>query len=273
MCNAEPEVPDSRGRLALAYFNLGEACRRSGRHAEAETCYGKALALYQPLREAAPNDPIYAIGQSYALTGTALLLRDSGKVNESLQWYDRAQASADLILKAEPRHTEARKASSHAHWGRARAYALLGRRAEAMQEFDRAEEMVPGRERHELHMTRAEAQARLGDHAAAVAAVKKLSPGPNDAVIEARIYSLASSAARRDDALPTPEKSRLAEEYARRAVERLEQAYQASKLANPGMLKELQTDHVFDSLRDRPEFQHILVELEKTGQTRPAIEK
>jgi hypothetical protein len=74
----------------------------------------------------------------------------------------------------------------------------------------------------------------------------------------AGVYSLASAATGSDAALTPEDRSRLAEQYAARAVELLRHAQAADYFAHPTRLDKLKSDKDLDPLRSRPDFQKLL---------------
>jgi hypothetical protein len=74
--------------------------------------------------------------------------------------------------------------------------------------------------------------------------------------------SLASAVVRKDTQLPQAEQTRLAEQYAVRAVELLRQACDAGYVKNAGGIAHLKKDPDLGALRARPDYQKLLAELE-----------
>ena len=77
------------------------------------------------------------------------------------------------------------------------------------------------------------------------------------------MYSLCSSAAANDTRLPPAERARLADTYGARAVQLLRKAQAAGYFQDPGRLAHVKEDEDLDAIRSRPDFQRLLVELEK----------
>jgi hypothetical protein len=102
----------------------------------------------------------------------------------------------------------------------------LGRCPEALQDWDRAIGLGHGLDL-ELRLGRASTLAAGGDHAAAVAEADDLAGcvAAGVGMVErlARLYSLAASAARQDLALSDADREELADRYAARGEELLEQ--------------------------------------------------
>ena len=77
-----------------------------------------------------------------------------------------------------------------------------------------------------------------------------------------------------DKKLPEPERTRLAEEYATVAVERLRQAVAAGYFNTPDRLADLRGVNAIQPLRQRPDYQKLVQEAEaaaKKEKARPAV--
>jgi hypothetical protein len=104
---------------------------------------------------------------------------------------------------------------------------------------------------------------RLGDHAAAAAAVEELArfgdKPADDSYKAAGVLSLCVALAEKDAQLPPPRRKALADTYAARAVQRLREAVAHG---NKDVAK-MKNDTNLDPLRARPDFQQLLAELEQ----------
>ena len=113
------------------------------------------------------------------------------------------------------------------------------------------------------------ALALLGRHAEAVRAADEAgqphSLTDRDHFDLAVVFSLAAAAAGRDSQLPRAKSSKLAEQYASRAVESLERITGKGFFQEPNNVR-LLLDKRLDCLRERPDFRSLMIEL---GKTRP----
>jgi eukaryotic-like serine/threonine-protein kinase len=115
------------------------------------------------------------------------------------------------------------------------------------------------------------AVARLGDHARASRLAGEIAErqlGSIQPVYRAACaFSLSVSAASRDDKLSAQEKSRLADQYASRALERLKRLQADGAFKNAKYLELLKTDTDLDSLRGHAEFKKLIAEIEAETKT------
>jgi serine/threonine protein kinase len=164
----------------------------------------------------------------------------------------------------------------NALWNRAAVLALLGRMfqregkeesarryfARAMADYNTAVEWVSDKLRNEVRVNRALVIVWLGDHERALAEFESVyDQQPANAEISTRrshLYSLAIPAVARDGSLTPSERAALAESYARVAMQAVEQAMEQGAFQSRADLNELEFDDIYDSLRDRPEFQRLL---------------
>ncbi len=171
------EYPGStryRYNLSGGHNKLGTVLTAQGRSAEALAEHRAALALAERLVADYPGVPGYAVrlgGSDYHL-GT--FARDHGEPAAALDWYAKAIAALDPVHRANPQQAAARSYLRNAYRGRARALERLGRSAEAVADWDRALALDDGSGRAALRLGRADALARGGDAARALAAADEL---------------------------------------------------------------------------------------------------
>jgi serine/threonine protein kinase/tetratricopeptide (TPR) repeat protein len=129
-----PNVPAYRGNLATMHSDLGILLNGLGKWSEAEAAHRAELPHRQQLVKDFPAVPDHQInlGGCYCNLGNAI--RDSGKPAESLEWYDKAIARLDPLLKDEKPWTgTVRLFAANSHTGKALALERLNRRAEAVE--------------------------------------------------------------------------------------------------------------------------------------------
>jgi serine/threonine-protein kinase len=256
-----PTVPGYRQHLAHSHISLGTLLTAQRRQSEAEAEYRQALTLYEPLVADFPRVPEYAqdLGGAYCNFGN--LLASQGKYAASLDWYTRAHAALRPILDKEPRLVLARLYLRNVHAGRAHALERLGRHGEAVPDWEQAVALNDEKSRDGgLRLGLALALAHAGQHLQATAAAEEILQRSNaDArtcYAAARVYALAVAQAMKE--APKNPNSVLAEKYAARAVALLRQAVQKGYKN----IAELKKDADLDCLRQRPDFQQLLAELE-----------
>src|SRR5262249_38623395 len=145
------------------------------------------------------------------------------------------------------------------HSSRALALAKLQRHSEAVADWDRAATLDAGPDRPYLRLQRSLALVRAGQAGAAVAEVEQVTTAAKvsgaDLYAAACVLALASAAAKAE--------APLAERRAAGAVALLRRAKDAGHFRDPKKVAHLQQDSDLHSLRQRPDFQQFVAELEK----------
>jgi tetratricopeptide (TPR) repeat protein len=273
---ANPAVGTFRNNQSFFRNNLGSILVQLGKQEEAIHEYRQAAALLQPLADAHPATISYPrnIAASHYRIGDALV--SLGKPAEALPEYDRAML---LYSKLEDAHP--------GQWREYLAYVLtrvgaalvsLGKLAEALPEFDRAvqlyrklEDARPGQWIDKLvdaHRSRGIALRKLGRPAEAVAAYRESlrlleglsKPEPVNVYDAACCHALLHAVANdKGSGLSSAD----GQDEADRAVATLRRAITAGYNEAAHMRKD--TD--LDSLRNRPEFEKLLTNLEQDLKT------
>jgi tetratricopeptide (TPR) repeat protein len=256
-----PTLPQYREQLARSYNNLGNLLRDLGKRPEAEAQYRRALALRERLATDFPTVPGYAVDLGCSYLDFGNLVRDRGEPAASLDWYAKAHASLRPVLAKESRLVSARRILRNVHWDRAAALDRLGRHAEAVADWEQT--LALNDEKHRdgwFRLRQSLSLAQAGQHRqATVAAEELLKAGnaKNSTLYDAAcVYALAAAQAAKEAAPKTS--SLQAEQYARRALVLLRQAVQQGFKK----LTHMKNDTDLDSLRQRPDFQQLLADLE-----------
>jgi serine/threonine-protein kinase len=262
-----PTVPQFRQHLAHSHSSLGTLLSSRKRRPEAEAEYRQALALYEPLVADFPTVPDYTMDLGGGYANYANLLRERGEPAASLPLFAKAHAALRRVLDKEPRLVMARLWLRNVHMGRAEALEPLGRQAEAVADWEQALALNDEKPRDGwLQMRRFRALAHAGQHPEAVAAAEEALQSGNAAAVTryaaACVYALAAGQAAKD--APPNTNSPRAEQYARRAVALLRQAVQQGYKDAAHM----KNDADLDGLRQRPDFQQLLAELEAKAPAR-----
>jgi tetratricopeptide (TPR) repeat protein len=213
--------------LAQSYHNLGVLLATTGRPREAEAAYAEALALQKRVAADFTDVP----GFQNDVAGTLGSLAELAQARR-----DWRQARV-LLEEALPYHRRALKANA---------------KHPAYRRFF-----------HDNRSALALTLVRLGDHAAAAAAVEELTrfgdKPADDSYKASGFLCLCVSLAEKDAKLPAPRRKALADAYAARAVQLLGEAVAHGKKD----VAKVKNDTDFDPLRARPDFQRLLAELEK----------
>src|SRR5262249_27361486 len=150
------------------------------------------------------------------------------KPADALPWFDKGQKKLEALLPRDPERPETREGLRNIHWGRAMALADLDRVADAVKEWDRALRLESGRYADHIRLHRAVVLARTGDYAPALkeadAVLAKKPKGANLYYHAGVVHAAAAAAVSTDENIPSPERARLAEQYAARCVALLTEA-------------------------------------------------
>jgi eukaryotic-like serine/threonine-protein kinase len=247
-----PAEPKYRSEQAGIRMNLGILLEGLGKWPEAEEQYRKALAIQEKLAADFPTVPEYAIGLGGVSCDLGILVVVSGQPGDSLVWFEKAIRTLTGIYEQDRRLVEACQFLCNSYAGRARAYGLLGKYAEAVRDLDRAVELSANQDQTRLCAERSSLRLMAGQVAEAVSEVAELSKTPGWNAEQwynfACVYAVASS--------------KLADkkqEYTDRAMVLLQQAVKAGYHDDA----HLKQDSDLDSLRGRNDFKQLLAELAK----------
>jgi hypothetical protein len=195
------------------------------------------------------------------------LVVESGQFQSALEWYDRMVSVLEGVLQKEPQHTEARMLLSSTHMNRVETLIRLGRRAEAIQDWQRMTELGEGQQHSELRVQRALGLAHLGDHRRATAEVKAMEATGREAQQSVYnfvcVYALSLRAVRDDPGLSPTERNALAAEYGAHAVGLLAKMRSAGFFKSPGVVDHLKRDTDMEPLHQRADFQALVRELKR----------
>ena len=129
-------------------------------------------------------------------------------------------------------------------------------------------ELSAGHPHINMRLCRPPPLARLGEHVQATTEVETLLAEGHVQTMNlftfSYVYALCSAAAANDDRLPPAEREKLADKYGGRAVELLRKAQAAGYFAGPGRLARMKESKDLDPIRSRPDFQRLLMELNKS---------
>jgi tetratricopeptide (TPR) repeat protein len=246
-----PRVPAYRLELARSHTNRGERFRGLGKATEALASFRQAVPLYEDLVKRFPDVPGY--GEEFAVCcnnlGRLLL---GGNPEGAITWFSKAIAVLKPVLAQEPNLLRARGSNLMAHWGRARACAMLGRHDGALADYDKAIEL-DGKKQPGLRLERAMTLVHLKEYVRAMAeadALAEAKDAPGNVVYDAAcVFALCAGS--------TKEASQ-AEQQAARAVALLKRAI-ARGFKDVAHLKQ---DADLAALRARNDFRDLLKELE-----------
>jgi tetratricopeptide (TPR) repeat protein len=269
----DPEDVILKKGLAQTLNNLGGLYAQDRQHAKATAPFQQSLDLNKAVFDAHPNVLAYRLELAGSYVGMATHIRRTGSVEESLTWTAQAIEIVEPVLKQHPRNVQARFYLFNMLMGRGYAFTRLERREDAAKDWRRMIEISEGQADILMRLYRPFALVFLGDHARATAEIETLvaegrTQGRN-LFLFAVVHSLASAAVADDARLPPAERQKLADTYGGRAIEMLRKARAAGLFKNPGQLAELKESKDLKTVRSRPDFQKLLVELETEAKPKP----
>jgi tetratricopeptide (TPR) repeat protein len=263
LVEAYPKRSDYQRQLASTYDTLGELYYRAKSPSKARQVYEEELRRLEVLVREHPFRTDYKTILGACQVNLGNLDRDLGRpwvrekttligflmqridrqsilhrglevisertLASSLDWYGKAIKTLEAVVAREANHARAQRFLANAYSGQARVLNHLNRHDEALDGLNRAIQLSSEKQGHQMD---AKMRVRF-----------------------AELYSLAYASARDID----PGQG---EHYAVQAVELLRQAI-AQGYKEAAVLK---TDRDFNVLRQRPDFQKLLVELEQSQQ-------
>jgi tetratricopeptide (TPR) repeat protein len=268
-----PRVIEYQYALADFLHKRGSAYYMHAQPTQAEAAFQKSIEILERLTREHPTILHFAItlAEDYYFVG--ILWRERGDHAATLVWFDRNITVLEQVLRTEPRHVTARAKLAGTHMHRAESLSLMGRPQDTRKDWERAIALGEGQTHAELRILRAMALAHCGEHGRAtneVEAMLQKGEGPfQDFYQFACVHSAASAAASKDRRLTPADQSRLAEQYAARAVMLLVKAHTAGLFNDQATRKWVKQDPDLDAVRSRDDFKKFISELEQDAKGSP----
>ena len=235
---------------------LANVLAQVNRRTEALALLDEARKFQETLikRHAVVNSDRTKLATTYRYLGH--VERDAGNAATAIEWYGKAIALHESVLKQEPQRDRNAMFLVDLLLDRAECLARLGQSHESEADWQHA--LQRGRTQvWRSAVQRAGRLVRLGDLTMAEALVEKLLASGFNSGDElgrlARIYSLASAVAPADEGVP--------HHFASRAIELLRDARDLGWLEEPANQRLLQTHADFQVLRFRTEFQYLVASM------------
>lgn len=236
------EVMHRRG-LAQAQNNLALLYTQMGLHEKAEEPYMRSLEIHKAIVEDHPKIIAFRLDLGGAYGNMASHVRRTRSAEESLEWTAKAISTVEPVLTQNRDYTQARLFVFDGLMGRAYAFVRLDRRDDAVKDWREMLEVSEGQPDIRMRAYRPFALVFLGEHAKAAAA---------------------------DDSSMTDDARRsLADQYAYRAVELLQQARSAGLFQDPRQVLQLEESNDFAAVSTRADFQQLVAELKEAGNSKP----
>ena len=235
-------LPFLKDYLRFTHLNRAQAYDLLGRPAEAIKDWDRGIEL-TPEAERPPH--LIRLGGSCCNYGGELT--DGGRPSESLVWFEKAIRTLAAVYEQDRKSAPAKEFLRNSHARRAIALDRLKKYDEALKDWDRAIELMPG---GELRLARSRTRVRAGQVTEAldeVAALRKRPGAPDWVLYEfACVYAVASAkSAGQKDA------------HGDRAMGLLQDAVKAGFKDAARLTK----DEDLDALRDRDDFKALLAEV------------
>ncbi len=196
----------------------------------------KAIPVLERLCQDERDNGEFTVSLCAAYGNLGNTLRDLGKPEEGLTWYDQALPRLEALLQREPSHELARLIYRSMRVERALALARSGSHVQAGQEGE--------------------------------AALRDPKP-PGELLYEAsRVFAPAATAADKDGKLAASDRDKLRRGYADRCFELLHAAYDAGYFLEPTRIGQFKNEPDFAGVRRHQAFGELLNRLEKPGKSR-----
>jgi serine/threonine protein kinase len=263
----KPGVLECQQRRVWTNYNLALVYKDTDRLDLAERTFRDTLAAINELAQMYPHVKSIPMVRGRTFSNLGHVLRDGGKCQDALPWYTQAEEQLLALRKADDRNSVTRDALWSMYWGRAQTFEKLGRPADALADWDRALELVSKKDfRRDVRLLRAVVTANLGDHAVALAVLEEFAKDPSKTggldYKRARLSAAVAAALRRDTAVPAADRDNRATALEARAVELLRQANSKGHFNPAFEANEFKEDPAFAPLRNRPDFQDLLRDVE-----------
>ena len=267
-----PGLPEYREALARAQNSLGELLNRQGRREESELAFRQAADVLAGLVADVPATPRYAVDAGRNSSDLANLFLNHRQPKEALDWFDKSIAQMEKVSADVPRLVASRRTS---YWGRAAALDALGRHAEAVRDWERAQALDDGQLKQLFQTSVAESRLRAcqqaGDGAGCLAAAASFEAlkqvDAQNLYKMARLRAVCADVIARDTKFAPPEATRLAQEQADAAMSWL----QKSIAAGNKNVARIRGEQDFASLGAREDFQKLTIVPAASPPAKPAI--
>jgi serine/threonine-protein kinase len=266
---AHSEITLYQKSLGDTYNNLGNLLLKTRDWAAARRRLEQARAVDEQLVAAHRAVMEYQIDLAATHVNLGLLCAATGRFQDSLPHFAKAISLLDAVRKKEPQNDTARIFLRNAHWARADTLAQAKHYSQAVPDCDRALTLDRGEQsqRTPIRVLRAVCLARAGNHSRAAAEANELAADKAlaaDAAYDlACVYSLASSAARKDSMLVRLDRDIVVKQYETRAVELLHKARAKGHFQIKESIDHMKKDSDLDPVRSREDFKKLLGELQE----------
>ena len=247
-----------RNSLAIGIHNLGNIYLLQKKHASADEKMREALEVREKLIVEFPGNPMLQVEYGGSCCNYANAMKQTGKFEASLDWYERAIAAIEPVHLADPRAVVARCYLCNSHFGKSQVLAKLNRWADALVDLKWTKELDDGRFgffrilaenrcRAQIKQTSPEALAELQQ----LVVSDKLNPGQqfDASCVLAIVMGQLTDAESRD-------------KVAQLIMESLRKIETTGDFFKPAKLEYLQTAEELSALQQRPEYREWLSKIQ-----------
>jgi serine/threonine-protein kinase len=267
LADDHPMIPEYQTQVAFIHGRLGNVYFLTDGKVTGDEHFRKSVDLFERLIRDSRGQIRVALLFADISETIGVRRREDGDLDGAFPWFGSSIKLAEGVLEKEHQQTEATNRLVTTYMDRAEAFVRSNRRDEAVKDWDEMIKRDNESASALVRMFAAMARAHRGDHARATAVVdqmlkEKVEPA-NAFYNFPCIYSLASAAAREDETLAAADRTRLAEQYAARSIQLLQQARTDGFFQTPGYVGYLTEDSDFKALRKRDDFQQLLLQLKE----------
>jgi serine/threonine protein kinase/tetratricopeptide (TPR) repeat protein len=261
LARIHPLVMLYQRNLAQQWLYLAALYHTSKRWAEAEPAYHQALTIFDRLVRDFPDALHHQRDLAAVYGNLGELELERGRPALALEWSAKGRPLLEGVLRRDPGEPVARTFLRNDFQRSASAFTKLGRHQESISAWNRAVELAEGAKRTQNRLSRAFARVRAEQYVEAIAEANALAE-EQEATREtlygaACVHSLVSAA--------LPGQAELAERHAARAVVLVRRAAKLGSIS----ANHVRNEEDFVSLRQRPDFQELLKELEAMAKETP----
>ena len=257
----------------MTWNNLGGLYAQDRQHAKAEAPFQQSLALNKAIFDAHPKVVAFRLELAGSYVSMATHIRRTGSAEESLEWTAQAIGIVEPVLKQDPRNVHARLTLFNMLMGRGYAFVRLDRREEAAKDWRRMIEISEGQADIRMRLYRPFALVFLGEHAQATAEIETLvaegqAQGRRPLPVRHGAFDLFRRGRQRRPAAAgrAGEAGRQVRRPGGRAAA---QGPGRGLFPRPGSAGRTEREQGPQTVRSRPDFQKLLVELEKEAKPKP----
>jgi serine/threonine-protein kinase len=124
--------------LGLIHYSIASILHKTGRLAEANDAYKRALEVQQPLADANPSVVAYQKAVIRSLCNSGVLLSQTGEIDGALASYTKARTLTEDLARQTPDDVDCQSNLGWINNASAVAFLRLGKQAEAMDAFERS---------------------------------------------------------------------------------------------------------------------------------------